>query len=345
MVLINNSHLNLLDDMELSHLVNLIASNSNVDLNQDADEDQNNNSSDEHERPNGRKGPWSPEEDSCLKDFVTRNGVGRWGLIAGELDRTSKSCRLRWCNQLSPDIYHGPFTRKEDEIIISMYEERGSKWSQIAKALERRTDNQVKNRWNSNLSKVHRRSQKKVKSAKGSRANPIRGNSKGSRRPASFKSASTRPAPTLVSISTAGPFADQVSPAASLKISEARQFPGSRYRDPASLYLPPAPAAYPDNSAPFACVEAYLPPAFVTPAAHFASQVHQPANPSPSPAPAFNHLTSLSLFPPGHETDDVNYLNQFPDHPAPLENWTGLMEEIIGVDMEQANGAGRKHTK
>ena len=57
------------------------------------------------------KGPWSPEEDAILSQFVSKFGARNWSLIArGISGRSGKSCRLRWCNQLDPCVKRKPFT-------------------------------------------------------------------------------------------------------------------------------------------------------------------------------------------------------------------------------------------
>ncbi|CAM0880166.1 unnamed protein product [Alopecurus aequalis] len=103
-----------------------------------------------------KRGPWSPEEDDALRDYMQRYGnTGSWITLpkrAG-LSRCGKSCRLRWLNYLRPDIRHGGFTDEEDAVIYSLYSQLGSKWSLIASQLERRTDNDVKNHWNTKLKK------------------------------------------------------------------------------------------------------------------------------------------------------------------------------------------------
>ncbi|KAM0884935.1 hypothetical protein ACQ4PT_030673 [Festuca glaucescens] len=103
-----------------------------------------------------KRGPWSPEEDDALRDYMRRYGnTGSWITLpqrAG-LRRCGKSCRLRWLNYLRPDIRHGGFTDEEDALIYSLYSQIGSKWSLIASKLERRTDNDVKNHWNTKLKK------------------------------------------------------------------------------------------------------------------------------------------------------------------------------------------------
>jgi len=103
-----------------------------------------------------KRGPWSPEEDEALRSYVQRHGSGgNWISMPKKagLKRCGKSCRLRWLNYLRPDIRHGGFTNEEDAVILSLYTQLGSKWSLIASQLEGRTDNDVKNYWNTKLKK------------------------------------------------------------------------------------------------------------------------------------------------------------------------------------------------
>ncbi|KAK2393433.1 transcription factor MYB41 [Trifolium repens] len=108
------------------------------------------------EKNNGlKKGPWTTEEDQKLIDYIQKHGYGNWRTLpknAG-LQRCGKSCRLRWTNYLRPDIKRGRFSFEEEETIIQLHSILGNKWSAIASRLPGRTDNEIKNYWNTHIRK------------------------------------------------------------------------------------------------------------------------------------------------------------------------------------------------
>ncbi|WCJ36637.1 myb domain protein 17 [Euphorbia peplus] len=102
-----------------------------------------------------KKGAWSPEEDRILIQYIQTHGHSSWRSLpqnAG-LRRCGKSCRLRWTNYLRPDIKRGAFTPEEESTIIRLHSILGNKWASIASHLPGRTDNEIKNLWNTHLKK------------------------------------------------------------------------------------------------------------------------------------------------------------------------------------------------
>ncbi|KAF7837919.1 tannin-related R2R3 MYB transcription factor [Senna tora] len=101
------------------------------------------------------RGAWTAHEDKILTDYITLHGEGRWRNLpkrAG-LKRCGKSCRLRWLNYLRPDIKRGNISPDEEDLIIRLHNLLGNRWSLIAGRLPGRTDNEIKNYWNTNLGK------------------------------------------------------------------------------------------------------------------------------------------------------------------------------------------------
>ncbi|MFS7925281.1 putative transcription factor MYB-HB-like family [Helianthus anomalus] len=102
-----------------------------------------------------KRGPWTQEEDELLVEYIKKNGHGSWRSLpklAGLL-RCGKSCRLRWTNYLRPDIKRGPFSPEEEKLVIQLHAILGNRWAAIAAQMPGRTDNEIKNLWNTHLRK------------------------------------------------------------------------------------------------------------------------------------------------------------------------------------------------
>uniref|UniRef100_A0ACD5ZTT9 Uncharacterized protein n=1 Tax=Avena sativa TaxID=4498 RepID=A0ACD5ZTT9_AVESA len=106
-----------------------------------------------------KRGPWTAEEDQKLVGFLLTHGHCCWRLVpklAGLL-RCGKSCRLRWTNYLRPDLKRGLLSYEEEQVVIDMHAQLGNRWSKIAARLPGRTDNEIKNHWNTHIKKKLRR--------------------------------------------------------------------------------------------------------------------------------------------------------------------------------------------
>lgn len=105
------------------------------------------------------RGAWTAIEDKILSGYIKTHGEGRWRNLPKEagLKRCGKSCRLRWLNYLRPNIKRGNISEDEEELIIRLHRLLGNRWSLIAGRLPGRTDNEIKNYWNTNLGKKAKR--------------------------------------------------------------------------------------------------------------------------------------------------------------------------------------------
>nr|ASR18124.1 R2R3MYB39 [Ginkgo biloba] len=101
------------------------------------------------------RGRWTAEEDDILARYIEAHGEGCWRALpknAGLL-RCGKSCRLRWINYLRSDVKRGNICEEEEELIIKLHNLLGNRWSLIAGRMPGRTDNEIKNYWNTHLSR------------------------------------------------------------------------------------------------------------------------------------------------------------------------------------------------
>ncbi|KAF2311305.1 hypothetical protein GH714_021613 [Hevea brasiliensis] len=102
-----------------------------------------------------KRGAWTADEDQKLIAYIQEHGGGGWRTMPQKagLQRCGKSCRLRWANYLRPDIKRGEFSTEEEKMIIQLHATLGNRWSAIARHLPKRTDNEIKNYWNTHLKK------------------------------------------------------------------------------------------------------------------------------------------------------------------------------------------------
>ncbi|PHT51555.1 Transcription factor GAMYB [Capsicum baccatum] len=105
-----------------------------------------------------KKGPWTTTEDAILMEYVKKHGEGNWNAVQRNsgLMRCGKSCRLRWANHLRPHLKKGAFSIDEERLIVELHAKLGNKWARMAAQLPGRTDNEIKNYWNTRLKRRQR---------------------------------------------------------------------------------------------------------------------------------------------------------------------------------------------
>ncbi|KAI0491267.1 Homeodomain-like protein [Xylaria cf. heliscus] len=96
-----------------------------------------------------RRGPWSQREDALLISLVQQQGPLNWVKISDTLlSRSPKQCRERYHQNLKPSLNHEPISAEEGQLIEKLVGELGKRWAEIARRLNNRSDNAVKNWWN-----------------------------------------------------------------------------------------------------------------------------------------------------------------------------------------------------
>lgn len=116
------------------------------------------------ERKRRRRCAFTPIEDALLKYFVMIFGDHNWIEVASHMiDRSPRQCRERYCTYLMPTLNNRPWTKQEDDLLISLVEKYSRKWVVIAKHFQGRSDSNVKNRWYTHLRKGRRNRKQEVK--------------------------------------------------------------------------------------------------------------------------------------------------------------------------------------